>query len=206
CSVIRDLDDGALPRRFVDREADGHRIEHVALADFRLAAAENRVEEGRDEIALLGSRIGVVEQDRLDIGRARAPDPAIGETILEARRRAIDEQPVEMREDAGEIGGDLADQSALEAQYGDDHIVEAKAGARRRDAIAEGRHFADALAGEPGDEIDDMDAAAQHHRIEILPSSPAIDDLVDAAVVVVPLQVEEPPELAGGDACLEGTK
>src|SRR5882762_155956 len=59
-SLLRvcDFDDGALSRRLVDGEADRHRGEDVLLTDFRLAAAEDRVDEGRDEIALLGSRIG----------------------------------------------------------------------------------------------------------------------------------------------------
>src|SRR5207302_291166 len=64
----------------------------------------------------------------------------------------------------------------------------------------------DPLPGKPAYQVDDVDAAAQHHRVEILATAPAVDDLVDAAVIVVALDVKEPSELTRRDARFERAK
>src|SRR5262249_54966736 len=143
---------------------------------------------------------------RRGIGVARPPDAPGIETILESGGSAVDEKPVEVREDAAEICRDLGDGSRLEAKDRDAHIVEAEAGSFRRDAIAEAGDLDDALAGEPEQQIDDMNAATQHHRVIILLAAPAIEDLVDSAVIIVRFEMEEPAKLAALDLCLERAK
>jgi len=108
----------------------------------------------------LGAGIGLVEQERRFARLARAPHFSVRKIVLETRLGTIDEKAVKMRKDASEIGGNLAEQSIVEGAYGDDHVHWSETRFRRCNAIAEGGDLGDTRAGEPGQEINDVNATA----------------------------------------------
>src|SRR5579883_367120 len=204
--MISGPDDRAVPHRLVDGKTDAHRIEDAGLVDFRRPPPQHGIDEGWDEIALFGAGIRKRHELRPGVRLARAPDAAGIDAVLEGGFGAVDEEAMEMGKDAAEVRRDLGNGAALEAEDRQSHIVEAESRPGCSDPVAESRDLHDALAGQPENEVDDMDAAAQHDRIIVLLAAPALDDLVDAPVIVVGFEMEEPSETAGRDLGFERAK
>ena len=110
---------------------------------------------------------------------------------------------MKVRMDTAAVAGDLADHAASELQDRDDHVEVLELRARGRQPVAVGGDLDDPIAGQPGEQIHHVDAAAEHQAVAIDLAPPTFEQLVDAPVVVVALDVKQSTKLAGGNSLLE---
>src|SRR3546814_14065774 len=106
-------------------------------------------------------------------------------SVLEGRVRAMDQEPVEMRLDASEIGRQLADQAALEAKQRHRQIAPLEPLAAAGYAVRQSVDLVHALPGEPEQQVGDMDAAPEDDGIPGDTAPPAVGQLRQPSVIVV---------------------
>ena len=83
-----------------------------------------------------------------------------------------------MAVDAGEVGADAADRSAREAHLGAGEVVAGEGRAAGRQAAAGRLDPLGPLPGDPHQDVDQVDAASEHHRVALHRAAP---DPVDTA-------------------------
>ena len=88
-----------------------HCGEDVVFIHERRAAPEDAVYEARNQVALAHTEVRCVEERRWNIRLAASPELRWSEPVLKGTFRPVDQNPVEVGMDAGEICGDLAGQT-----------------------------------------------------------------------------------------------
>ena len=123
-------------------------------------------------------------------------EPRSSVVVQERRFGAEDAYHVLMGVDGPEVRRDPPDQPRGELVRRGDEVVVAKRRLLRRDPVAGRGDAGRALAGDPEHQVDDVDAAAEHHGVVLDAAAPAFRDLVQAAVEVIAVEGVELPEAA----------